>query len=262
MAKAHNMVQNLLQPFGTEPMAPSLLQFLSFEETRRVTRSIGQDSATLANDRGHRIGAQRGRASALLTLFTALATASCGSGEPRNSVGSGGSGGSRSDASTAVITEDAGLGWIAPPEDAGPTYAPTFYAVYFEVLRPSCGVLFCHLAPGYFAVSTPELAYQTLVNAPATSDTCRSTGLMRIAPGQPDQSLLYLKITNPPCGKQMPLSFGVSVPLDPREVEQIRQWILRGAPEVEAAIPDASTEATPSSDATLDRAATPDAPGG
>lgn len=243
-------------------MAPRSLWFLSVSGTRCVTQRIGRDSAMLAANRGHRIGAHRPHVAALLTVLTALATTSCGSGGHRGVVGSGGSGGSASDASTGGVTDDAGLGWTAPPEDAGPTYAPTFYAVYYEVLRPSCGVLFCHLAPGYFAVSTPEIAYQTLVDAPATSDTCSSTGLMRVAPGYPDRSLLYLKITNPPCGKQMPLGFGVSVPLDPRKVEQIRQWILRGAPIVEPAIPDASTEATPAIDATLDRTATSDVAGG
>lgn len=221
------------------------LWFFSAMRTRRVTVRISRNSAVLAASWGRgSLGRGRRCTSALVTALAALATTSCASGKHHDLAETSGDGGSRSDA--GFVTEDAGLGWTAPPADAGPTYAPTFYAVYYEILRPTCGIPFCHLTPGYFTVATPELAYQTLVNAPATSDACRSTGLMRVAPGQPDQSLLYLKITNPPCGKQMPLSFGTSTPLDPRKIEQIREWILRGAPEVETGIGlDASADAAP-----------------
>lgn len=168
----------------------------------------------------------------------------------------------QTDARTHVPAQDAGLGWTAPPDGAAPTFAPTFYAVYYEILSPTCSSEFCHLNPGFFGLATPELAYRTLVGAKASSAACKPTGLSLIAPGIPDQSLVYLKLGNPPCGKRMPLGFATFTPLDPRKVEQLRQWILRGAPEVEttplrdasidAEAGDTSVDAAPLIDATRD----------
>jgi len=55
--------------------------------------------------------------------------------------------------------------------------------------------------------------------------------LKRVDPGNPDASLLYLKITNPPCGSKMPLSYGTSGSLDPLQIAQIGAWIEAGAPD-------------------------------
>jgi hypothetical protein len=126
-----------------------------------------------------------------------------------------------------TVPADGGWGWI-PPADAA-TYAPSYYAVYYEVFRKSCALLFCHAADGYFTLATPELGYETLVDVPASSQECAATGLVRVKPGSPEQSLLYLKITDPPCGELMPLQIGGSIRLEDRRVEQIRQWIEAGA---------------------------------
>jgi hypothetical protein len=68
---------------------------------------------------------------------------------------------------------------------------------------------------------------------------------MRVAPFDPDASLLYLKITTPPCGVRMPAGFAFSGMLPAAQIEQIREWIACGAPYgdagcLEAAAPDAS----------------------
>ncbi len=116
--------------------------------------------------------------------------------------------------------------------DVEHTYAPTYGAIYREVLTPNCAFEFCHGGSGLFMdLETKELGYRTLVNFRAAGVDCQSTGLMHVLPGKPEESLLYLKITMPPCGKKMPLMYVTSGMLDPREIEQIRQWILRGAPD-------------------------------
>lgn len=124
---------------------------------------------------------------------------------------------------------------IAPrePPNEVHTYAPTFDAIHNEIFIPTCAAVFCHLSDDFFfnAIS-PERAYETLVGAVTTSPECGSTGLERVSPGHPERSLLYLKLTDPPCGRKMPLGFAPQLP-EP-EIEQIRVWIERGAPRYEA----------------------------
>lgn len=108
------------------------------------------------------------------------------------------------------------------------TYAPIFQAVYDEVLVPSCADLFCHNdGDGYFDALTIDIAYATLVNAKTDSIDCGALGLLRVKPYEPQQSLLYLKLTDPPCGLKMPRTYDGYI--DPRQVEQVRQWIELGA---------------------------------
>ena len=113
------------------------------------------------------------------------------------------------------------------------TYAPTYDAIWREILLPNCAGEFCHGGSGLFLVLESKAAgYKTLVGFPAGGAECKDTGLLHVLPGQPEKSLLYLKITDPPCGQRMPLIYGTtSGRLDAREVDQIREWIERGAPD-------------------------------
>jgi hypothetical protein len=134
-----------------------------------------------------------------------------------------------------------------PPFDAttlppkNPTYAPTFVALFNEVLVPSCGSPFCHGVDGYYTLASVDSAYASLVGAPATSKDCVSTGLLRVAPGKPEASLLYLKVTSPPCGQRMPLQFGATGYLTSRQIAQMKRWIELGAPFDH--VPDSGSEA-------------------
>ena len=56
---------------------------------------------------------------------------------------------------------------------------------------------------------------------------CTSTGMMLVVPGDPDNSLLYLKLTTAPCGDAMPPTGSGALPAD--AIELVRQWILAGA---------------------------------
>jgi hypothetical protein len=121
----------------------------------------------------------------------------------------------------------------APIEDPGPprTYLPTYTAVWNEVLQPTCALVFCHAGTSDFMqLTTKDLAYPALVGAPASGTYCLPTGLDRVDPGHPETSLLYLKITDPPCGNKMPLQYGAPVVLEPRQLTQIHDWIEAGAP--------------------------------
>ena len=92
----------------------------------------------------------------------------------------------------------------------------------------TCALLYCHGGGDeFFSMMTKDLAYSEMFDVVSHGPKCGSSGLKIVDPGSPDSSLLYLKITNPPCGGQMPAMFGLT--LDDREKSQIREWIAMGA---------------------------------
>jgi len=117
----------------------------------------------------------------------------------------------------------------ASDDAAAPTYAPTFTAVYDEILQPTCAGVFCHGAAetGSLSMATKAAAYGGSVNVTAHGPDCGDAGLVIVDPGDPDASLLYRKVTSPPCGSKMPPEY---VPyLDARQTAQIAEWITLGA---------------------------------
>jgi hypothetical protein len=64
---------------------------------------------------------------------------------------------------------------------------------------------------------------------------CAGAGWSRVVAGDPEHSLLYVKIvaklddTETPCGESMP-SGANREPLTAEQVEQVRAWIAAGAP--------------------------------
>jgi hypothetical protein len=97
-------------------------------------------------------------------------------------------------------------------------------------LQPSCAWVFCHGAAGTFLdLSAKGVGYASLVNVPASGRACADSGLQRVEPGHPEASLLYLKVTTPPCGDKMPLN-GAAAVLDSSEIAQIVAWVEAGAP--------------------------------
>jgi hypothetical protein len=160
-----------------------------------------------------RRGWAAGGGGTLVALALALASG-CSSGAP------------------ATDGADASADADGAPVNPGPplTYLPTYSAVWGEILQPTCALLFCHAgSEDYLELTTKDLAYEALVGAPATGTLCGPTGLERVDPGHPETSLLYLKITDPPCGSKMPLQYGAPVVLDPRQLSQIHDWIAAGA---------------------------------
>jgi hypothetical protein len=164
-----------------------------------------------------------GKSSVLLILVSTVLVVACGESDssPGASGGASGSTGGRP-GNPSVPERDATGDFIQH------TYEPTYAAVYNEIFLPTCAAAFCHMDDELgFNALTPDRGYETTVSVVSTTEVCGSTRLQRIAPGHPEQSLLYLKLTVPPCGRKMPQTF--SQQLDPREIEQIRQWIEKGA---------------------------------
>jgi outer membrane protein assembly factor BamB len=106
----------------------------------------------------------------------------------------------------------------------------TFSSIHADLLSSRCAGPVCHsssMAGGGLNVSgTASSVRAALVGTPASGSECASAGLQLVAPGQPDQSLLYRKLIDmPPCGSRMP----PTAALPAADIERIRAWIAGGA---------------------------------
>lgn len=118
-----------------------------------------------------------------------------------------------------------------------PTFAPTFTAIFEEILTNSsvgnCMAGFCHGGPPNAMVNAglqikyddKPGAHANMVGVVSTSMMCAGTTI--VVPGDPAASLLIQKLSaTPPCGMRMP----VGAPLSDAHVQQITTWIMNGAP--------------------------------
>lgn len=115
----------------------------------------------------------------------------------------------------------------ATVQAAPPTYAPTFTAIYGEILSPICAGPFCHGANQFLLMNTQDIAYHAMVGVKSFGPKCGDSGLTIVEPDDPDASLLYLKVTTPPCGNMMPNGYFPA--LDTKQTTQIHDWIAGGA---------------------------------
>jgi hypothetical protein len=111
------------------------------------------------------------------------------------------------------------------------TGAPTFSAIYNDILSKRCAGPVCHSGSSTggslnVMAGTASAVRTSLVGKAASGSECMSSGLSMVTAGQPNQSLLYLKLTDmPPCGSRMP----PTGPLSAAELDQIRTWSMNGA---------------------------------
>lgn len=102
---------------------------------------------------------------------------------------------------------------------------PTFADVQREIFTPRCANAACH------GGDTPQLdldlsegkAWSNIVNVDARA----VDGAVRVVPGNPDESLLFQLLEGPVASvRRMPVGF----PLEPHQIDMVRQWIEDGAP--------------------------------
>ncbi|MCS6798580.1 MAG: hypothetical protein NZ898_08615 [Myxococcota bacterium] len=127
--------------------------------------------------------------------------------------------------------------------------APTWESIYRVVISPQCGRS-CHAGPPNeyldwhrLDLSTEEEAYRALVGVAAMGldteegDGCADSGLMRVAPGDPEASLLLRKLAGSrdwnedgapdlDCGEPMPAA---ALALPDAILDVVAQWIEGGA---------------------------------
>ena len=99
----------------------------------------------------------------------------------------------------------------------------TFTEIETEVLGLSCAFSSCHGGGASGLFLNGEDDYNSLVDVQAVTQP----EYVLVKPGSPDESLLYLKMTNDPAisGDSMP----PGMLLDDHFLEGIRLWILSGA---------------------------------
>lgn len=126
------------------------------------------------------------------------------------------------DAAGSAASDDGGV-----TEPAGETQPGTFshiYEVAFKTCRTQCHVMGFSM----LNMATRDAAYAALVDQDSNPRNmgCAPLGLKRVKPGDPEQSLLYLKLDiNAPCGQQMPPG-GL---LTQASRDEVRDWIANGA---------------------------------
>jgi hypothetical protein len=117
-----------------------------------------------------------------------------------------------------------------PKKAKGATFAKDIQKKIFD---STCATPSCH--GGGVASADLDLsdgaAYANLVDVPVTNEGAKALHLLRVAPGDPDDSFLVLKLEGKLAageGVQMPLVGG---PLPAAAIDTIRRWIAAGAPE-------------------------------
>ena len=108
---------------------------------------------------------------------------------------------------------------------------PKLSAIEEQVFTPSCTFSSCHSAGGHAGslVLVRGRAFAQLVGAPASQDSAAAEGLLRVVPGQPDQSFLVTKLR-----RGLPARYGLHMPngqgqIDDGELAAIVEWIRHGA---------------------------------
>lgn len=101
---------------------------------------------------------------------------------------------------------------------------PTLTTIYDEVFQGSCAFESCHGGPNPESdldLSSTSAAFATLIGVDG-----EEADVVRVVPGDPDNSLLY-QLLLAPVGDARQMPVGDQLP-DP-EIEAIRQWIEDGA---------------------------------
>jgi hypothetical protein len=123
----------------------------------------------------------------------------------------------------------AGCGSDAPPT--------TFGVINSQILQRSCANFStCHSDAGQANAAKLNLAhdpYNALVNVPSTEPDPMKTGMLLVKPGDPNQSVLYLKLMLPLSAtddggleESMPLG---NPHLPDSDISGIATWITNGA---------------------------------
>ena len=143
----------------------------------------------------------------------------------------------------------AGCAGDGPPP---PDTSSSFDAIQQTIFDPNCLSSGCHnsISQAGGLVLEAGVSYTNLVNVASMNMAAHDQGLLRVTPFDPQNSFLFIKITNPDTaageGNRMPLTGSLS----PAQIEQVQAWIAAGAPGSNLPSPISSPTSTPTVTAT------------
>jgi hypothetical protein len=105
---------------------------------------------------------------------------------------------------------------------------PSFRAEVMPIIATKCSDCHAGVAPPALLRLDPNDSYAALVNVPAVA-TC--TTMDRVTPGDPDHSVLILRMSGESCGARMPLPDRNYFDEVPQELALVRAWVQSGAPD-------------------------------
>ena len=122
------------------------------------------------------------------------------------------------------------------PADESTSTKDTWTMIQDNIFTPTCATSGCHASTSDATYAQHNLllnsanAYDNLINIISKNPAAKTAGLVRVKPGDYENSLLYQKIncqTNTQYGALMPLG-GANLTFG--QIEFIKQWIIKGAP--------------------------------
>ena len=125
-----------------------------------------------------------------------------------------------------------------PASDPQEPEVPGFRAIHDTILVPGCGASACHggeQGVAGFRVGDAESALADLIGVAPVNAKAADEGLVRVAPGDPENSFLWRKLNDSP-EELFASSWGAPMPLAATEVPgpdalaAIQAWIQGGAP--------------------------------
>jgi hypothetical protein len=168
----------------------------------------------------------------VFTCLTAVAVACSSSSNNEVVVPEVDSGFVEIDAGALVDAAKAALDAAKAAAEAAAPAAPTFSAVYSDIISPIC--VQCHnpagigVTMGHLDMSTKAAAFSDLVGVAAAGVACGGDGT-RVVAGNANDSILFKKVDpnqGSPCGSKMPLGL---TPLTVAQADEIESWINAGA---------------------------------
>jgi hypothetical protein len=123
-----------------------------------------------------------------------------------------------------------------PTATATTTSTPTFNAdatlanIQTQIFSPTCTDQFCHGAqsPANDLSLAASVSHEQLVGVLSVNFAAQQAGLLRVKPGDPDNSFLIIKLTNPTPLQGLLMPSG-KPPLSAAQIQLIRDWITQGA---------------------------------
>lgn len=137
---------------------------------------------------------------------------------------------------TATVTGSAPpTATVADTATVTPSPSPTpaldlFEQIQTTIFNQTCTEIFCHDSIGQSGglVLLEGQSYGNLVNVLPQNAAALARGLLRVDPGDPDNSFLLVKLVGPTAAEGLRMPQG-KPPLPPEQIELVRQWIEQGA---------------------------------